>query len=243
VLLRKPRAYAEVYNDLDEEVVNVFQVLRAPRLAEQLRRAVALTAFARREFRGAYQPTTNRVERARRTIVRAFMGFGSASMTRMHITGFRFNTTRSGSTPAQDWHGWPAAIPAFVERLRGVVIEQRPALEVIEKFDNEHALFYCDPPYVQATRSSLRNHNGNRGHYYRCEMDDAAHRALAERLHQARGLVVLSGYHSRLYDELYQSWPRVERRSMADGARERTEVLWLSPRTDEALQAPMVAQG
>jgi DNA adenine methylase len=47
--------------------------------------------------------------------------------------------------------------------------------------------------------------------------------------------VVLSGYHSALYDELYADWPRVERATLADGARPRVEVLWISPRTLEVL--------
>ena len=237
VLLQKSRAYADVYNDLDGDVVNVFRVLQHPRRAEQLRRRVAMTPFARTEFRAAYRETKDPVERARRTIIRAFMGFGSASMTRMHVTGFRFNTNRAGTTPATDWSRWPKQIPWFVERLRGVVIEQRPALDVIAQFDGPQTLFYVDPPYLPETRSSLQNKNGNRGHYYRHDMAQADHEQLALALHGVRGFVVLSGYASSLYEELYAGWQRDEVRSMADGARARTEVLWLSPRTADALNS------
>lgn len=41
VLIRKPRAYAEVYNDLDGDVVNLFRVARDR--GEELRQALALT--------------------------------------------------------------------------------------------------------------------------------------------------------------------------------------------------------
>lgn len=52
VLIRKPRAYAEVYNDLDGDVVNLFRVARDR--GEELRQALALTPFARGEFDISY---------------------------------------------------------------------------------------------------------------------------------------------------------------------------------------------
>src|SRR5262245_58814798 len=72
VLLRKSRAFAEVYNDLDGDVVNVFRVLRDRASAAALIRAIELTPWARDEFRLSYRPASDPVERARRTIARAF---------------------------------------------------------------------------------------------------------------------------------------------------------------------------
>ena len=40
--------------------------------------------------------------------------------------------------------------------------------------------------------------------------------------------MILSGYPSPLYEELYGDWHRVMRDALADGARKRTEVLWLN---------------
>ena len=88
-LIRKRRCYAEIYNDLDSEVVNVFRVLRDPSTAVALREAIELTPFGRAEFEAAYEPTDEPIERARRTIIRAYMGFGSASYNAQHGTGFR----------------------------------------------------------------------------------------------------------------------------------------------------------
>ncbi len=60
-------------------------------------------------------------------------------------------------------------------------------------------------------------------------MTNEQHRELAELLHIAKGMVVLSGYPCDLYDlELYPGWKRVARKAFADGAKERTEVLWLN---------------
>ncbi|TJV23013.1 MAG: DNA adenine methylase, partial [Mesorhizobium sp.] len=107
VLLRKPRAYAEVYNDLDGDVVNLFRVLQDPLGGGELMRRLELTPFARAEFELGWDATDDQVERARRLIIRAFMGFGSnahSDMGRGHkTTGFRANSSRSGTTPAHDW--------------------------------------------------------------------------------------------------------------------------------------------
>lgn len=232
VLMQKPRAYGEVYNDLDAEVVALFRVLRDPVLAARLREVVALTPFSRDEFAAAYEISDDPVEQARRGIVRAFMGFGSAAFTKAHKTGFRSNSNRSGTIPATDWAHYPEAIPAMVERLRGVVIENRPALEVIAQHDSDDTLHYVDPPYPHDTRSlSLSGRDA-----YRHEMTDDDHRDLAASLRQVRGMVVLSGYPCNLYDrDLYPDWHRVERQHLADGARARTEVLWLSPRAAAAI--------
>jgi len=85
--------------------------------------------------------------------------------------------------------------------------------------DGKKTLHYVDPPYVPETRDN--------GADYRHEMTVEDHKQLAEVLNGLDGMVVLSGYRSKLYDELFASWERVERRALADGAKERTECLWL----------------
>lgn len=218
VLMRKPRSYAEVYNDLDGEIVNLFRVLRSDR-ADELVRLLRLTPFARAEFVLSYEPDDDPVEQARRTVVRSFMGFGSNAHNQ--ATGFRANSNRSHTTPAHDWRNYPDAMETMVERLRGVTIEHRDAREVIAQHDSPETLHYVDPPYPFGTR--------NRGPDYAHEMSDDDHRALADVLRRAQGMVVLSGYACDLYDvELYPDWQRVEKAALTDGARKRTEVLWLN---------------
>jgi DNA adenine methylase len=237
VLLRKPRSHGEVLNDMDGEVVNVFRVLRDPAKAGELRRRLELTPFAREEFKDAYTPASDDIDAAVKMIVRAFMGYGSASMTRMHVTGFRSNSNRSGTIPAADWANWPAEVPAFVRRLRGVVIENRDFEQVIRQHDSPGTLFYVDPPYITSTRSSLSLKNGNRGHYYRHDMIDEDHRRMAAALHQVEGMVVLSGYPCEIYDaQLFPDWTRHETKHMADGARPRVEVVWLNEACRQAIE-------
>lgn len=221
VLLRKPRAYAEVYNDLDGEIVNLFNVARD--MGESLAQACELTPFARAEFEQAYDPSGDPLEQARRTVVRAYMGFGSAGASGQS-TGFRANSNRSGTTPAHDWMNYPDHLRAIVQRLRGVVIENRPACQVMLSHDCAEAVHYVDPPYVHSTRS-LRT----RAPAYRHEMTNEQHELLAGTLGSLSGRVVLSGYRCELYDRLYRKWRRVDVAAHADGAKDRVESLWLSP--------------
>ncbi len=75
VLLNRPPAPVETYNDLDGEVGNFFQVLRES--LEELMRVLALTAFSREEFHRAIHASGNgsdcpdSLERARLFYVRA----------------------------------------------------------------------------------------------------------------------------------------------------------------------------
>lgn len=224
VLIQKPRAYAEVYNDLDGEVCNLFRVLRDPSQARELKRQAELTPFARSEFELSYLPDGDPIEQARRTLFRSFAGFGSGAASG-HQTGFRSNVTRSHTTPAIDWANYPALVEGFCSRLRGVVIESRPAPEVMRRYDTPETLHYLDPPYPLGTRTL-------RGHYasvYRFEMTDDEHRELAGTARESKGMVVVSGYACDLYDrELFADWHREERAAHADGARDRVEVLWMN---------------
>ncbi len=220
VLLQKPRSYGEVYNDLDGEIVNLFTVAR-DRGAELV---LSLTPFARDEFLLAYEPCEDRVEQARRTMARSFMGFGSAAASGAK-TGFRANSNRSGTTPAQDWANYPQNVAPIMERLRGVVIENKDACSVMLQHDGAQTLHYVDPPYVFETRS-IANPYCKKG--YRHEMTNDQHRELAATLRELAGMVILSGYACPLYGELYGGWYQVERPALADGARPRTEILWMN---------------
>lgn len=223
VLLRKPRSYAEVYNDLDGEMVNLFRVVRENGSA--LRELLLSTPYSRQEFDLSYRRSNDSLEQARRTVVRCMMGYGSTAHNTKQRTGFRANSNRSGTTPAHDWMNYPDALTAIIERLRGVVLENREAIDVIKAHDGPETLHYVDPPYVWSERT------GNPGvdkHSYRHEMNDDQHRELSEVLHNVSGMVVLSGYPSDLYEELYQGWLSIDRKAYADKARPRTERLWMN---------------
>lgn len=274
VLMRKPRAYAEVYNDLDHLVVNLFRVLRDPARGGALIEALRLTPFAREEFEESIEPGEEPLEMARRLVIRSFMGFGSnahsicphtragfraivrgvnhgdartglrfqsgvrakpcAGPGNYRSTGFRSNSDRSGTTPAHDWANYADALPAIIDRLAGVVIENRAALEVMAQHDSAGTLFYVDPPYLPETRSPANKYD-LKHRAYRHELTKDDHAELLTFLGELAGMVVLSGYPARLYDDALAGWRRVTTQTHADGARKRTEVLWLNEACSTAL--------
>jgi DNA adenine methylase len=235
VLLRKPRVYAEVYNDLDGEMVNYFRVMRNPSQARELIRQIELTPFAREEFENSYIYDGDPIENARRLLVRSFMGFGSGGASGKG-TGFRSTVRRSGTAPAGEWAGYPSSMRQIAERMQGVIIENRPALQVLKQFDDEQTLHYVDPPYPLSTRGKQSSAG------YRHEMTDDQHAELAGVVRDLAGFVVVSGYQCPLYDRLYGDWERVDKDTHADGALDRVESLWLSPKVSKS-RAPAPQMG
>lgn len=233
VLLRKPRSHGEVYNDLDQDIFNLFRVLRDEKAAARLRELCELTPYSRDEFHLAYQHTDDPIERARRTIVRSAMGFGSGAATG-HKTGFRSEARRKHSNSAACWAKYPAVLTWVAQRLRGVNIENRPAGECIAYHDTENTFFYIDPPYLMETRTI-----GSSGAVYRHEMTEQQHVELLQQLLFVQGMVALSGYASDLYSDMLTGWrceTKQARISAGAGTGIKTECLWLNPQCQIALE-------
>jgi DNA adenine methylase len=170
------------------------------------------------------------------------MGFGSnahASQANGHrSTGFRANSNRSGATPAHDWANYPDCLARVIDRLAGVTVEHRPAAEVMARHDGRETLFYVDPPYLPETRSPSGKQD-LRWRMYRHEMTRDEHAEMIETLCGLAGMVVLSGYADALYDERLTGWRRLEKPTYADGARPRTEILWINPAAAQACAADL----
>lgn len=226
VLLRKEPIFREVYNDLNGEVVNLFRVLQDRKTFAELFHRLRFTPFARAEYDLQAESSSDPVERARRLLIKSWLSFGGAGDDRYN-TGFRTNITQVDKDPAREWSNWLNGLPAIVERLRRVTIENAPAIDVIQGHDSPHTLFYIDPPYSHETRRANR---------YEFEMSKEQHRELAEVLQTVKGMVVLSGYSNALYASLFVSWERVTKTTTTQGNRRAVECLWLSPSVSEALK-------
>jgi DNA adenine methylase len=97
--------------------------------------------------------------------------------------------------PPAVWRARVAGLGAASERLAGVRIECRLALDVLAEFDGEGTLFYADPPYPRKTRTSGAN--------YSIEMSAEGWRALAAALNAARGAAAVSAYSHPFVDGLF----------------------------------------
>jgi DNA adenine methylase len=221
VLLAKPRSRMETVNDLDADIMTFWRVLRDR--PEDLARVCALTPHGRLEHKAAQDqdlPALDELERARTVWVLLTQTRSST----LRKTGWRhFQDPRGTSSGMPRYlEGYVERMPAAAGRLIDVTLEARPALDLISDYGRfPEVLIYADPPYLGSTRA--RN--------YRHEMTShREHRELAQALHAARSTVVLSGYHSELYDVLYDGWHRVEISTWTGNANQgtggRTEVLW-----------------
>lgn len=214
VLFNKPRCHIETVNDLHGEVVNFFQVLRDN--PEELRRRIKLTPYSREEYDKSYEETEDSVERARRFCVRCWMGFGCANQ---YHNGFKSGQQTKSPNPAKAWAELPEIMLQAADRLKGVQIEQLPALELISRYDTEDVFIYADPPYLHWTRKK---------YLYKHEMKDSDHEELLEVLKKHPGKVLLSGYENDLYNDVLTGWNKVYKNTVAECGTRRTEVLWMN---------------
>ena len=164
VLFNKPRSNIETVNDLDGNVVNLFEWIRKD--PERLAHEIYYTPYARQVYEDAFTAVPeNSLEKAVNFYIRLNMGHGFR--TNGEKVGWKNDVQgREKAYAAQDWLRLPEKILQAAERLRGVQIENRPAIELIRRFNYKNVLIYCDPPYMLETRH---------GKQYRHEMGDAGH--------------------------------------------------------------------
>jgi DNA adenine methylase len=219
VLLAKQPAAMETVNDLDGELMTFWRVLRDR--PTELLRACMLTPHGRAELAATWDPTEDDLELARRIWCRLAQGRSGT----LRNTGWRHYIDPAGSGTSMPGYleAYANRLASAAERLHSVSLEALPALEVIARYGaRPNVLLYVDPPYLGTTRGW--------GNNYRVEMkSEAEHRELAAALADCKAPVVLSGYDSPLYLELFGGWHRYEQQSMTGNAKTdkgRTEVLW-----------------
>lgn len=224
VLLIKEPSTLETYNDLNDSIVNFFRVLREN--PDELINQINLTPWSRSEFGYCLDEieVVNPIEKARRLFFHLWMSVHGGIVA----TKSNWRRHKSGTRPIQrDIR--PENLIEASKRLLNVQIENRDAFKLIKEFDSPDTLFYLDPPYVFSTRTM--------DNAYSHEMTDENHREFAELLHGLKGFVVLSGYPSKIYEELFEArgWRRIDKEAITMRGTKRTECIWLSPRTAEAL--------
>lgn len=189
VLLRKTPAPIEVYNDINKEIVNLFQVLREDNF--KLLQLLRLTPFSREELRRSKTPSILRIEQARRTLIRYRYSRNPERIN--YDTTIKTSSLRSFS---MQWKNFvDNDLPWIIDRLRSVTIENRDATKIIDFYDKPDTLYYIDPPYDPKISSIT----------YRSNYSTEQIISLSKLLQNIQGFVVISGCRSDLWDNLF-SW-------------------------------------
>lgn len=217
VLFNKPRSNIETVNDLDNDVVNLFEWIKGD--PERLAHEIYFTPYARQVYENTFSEVPkDSLERAVSFYTRLNMGHGFR--TNGERVGWKNDVQgRERSYASRDWCRLPEKIMQAAERLRGVQIENKPAAELIRRFNFGNVLIYTDPPYVLNTRH---------GKQYRCEMDDKGQEELLDVLLAHKGKVMVSGYDNRLYNDLLHGWHKEETICYSQVCSRKREVLWMN---------------
>lgn len=217
VLMNKPRSNIETINDLDGNVVNLFEWIK--RDPEKLAHEIYWTPYARQVYDSTYDTVPeDSLQRAVNFYIRLNMGYGFR--TNNQKVGWKNDIQgRERAYAATDWCNLPKKIMQAAERLRGVQIENRPAVELIQRFNYPNVLIYADPPYVLSTRH---------GKQYKCEMDDGQQEELLDVLLEHKGPVLISGYESDLYNTKLRNWHIEETVCYSQVCSKKREILWMN---------------
>jgi DNA adenine methylase len=220
VFFNKSPSQIETINDIDNEVTNLFTQIREN--TERLIFLVENTAWSRSEYLLAFEKCDCQIERARRFLVRAWFSIGTAYGNKSSI---RMNIEEPTGGHELFHHRLPAVLRETSKRLKSgpghyVQIENKNALELIQKYDRKNVLMYLDPPYVHETRKQKK--------IYTYEMSDDDHRQLLELIANVNANVIISGYDNELYNKHLENWNKSLSISIDEAGKKRTECLWFN---------------
>ena len=221
VLLAKPPAPVEWYNDLDEVVADFFELLRTGgEQLEELCRLVELTPYSRTELARARANaySSDRMERLRCFLVRSWM-------TRMGaINDFRtgWKIALSDSKVVLAWNSVPARMRAAAERIKYVHVENTHAVELMLQTDGDRTVFYIDPPYPESTI------NFRKAVIYSKPFTDHDHFDLLSAVVNLKGKAIISGYRHPMYDDHLNDWIRLDVPHICMSGATKNECLWMN---------------
>lgn len=216
VFFHKAPCHIETINDINDEVVNFFKVLREN--PKKLIESIQLTPYARKEYINAYKigDSDSDLEKARKFCVRCWQGFGASNR---YQNGWRSGQCQTSPNPAKSWSNLQETLDIAAKRLRSVQIENLSATELLKRYNTKDVFIYADPPYLPETR---------KGYLYEYEMTKQDHIELLELLRKHPGQILLSGYDNDLYNECLSGWKKVQKKTQAETGLKRIETLWMN---------------
>ena len=220
VLFKKKPSNIETVNDLNDDVINLFKVIRDN--PEELARLITFTPFSREEYNNAFiDKPDDELEKARLFLLKSTQSHGFRLKEK---SGWKNDVKgRQSSYAVQMWNELPWRIEQVARRLKEVQIEKSPAVKLINRFNYKNVLVYADPPYLLETRTRKM---------YDPEMTDEQHVELLETLIDFKGKVILSGYENDMYNEYLKDWYKDSTKATAEKGLKRIETVWTNFRPD-----------
>lgn len=216
VLFNKTPSSIETVNDLNGDIVNLFEVIKKQpkRLCDEL----YFTPYSRQVYDAAFETEpADEIEKALNFIIKSVMSHGFRTVEK---SGWKNDINgRERAYAVKHWNDLPEIVLEMTERLKQVQIEHRPALDLMGRFDKEDVCMYLDPPYILSTRTRVQ---------YSHEMSDADHEQLLDFCVNSKAKILLSGYDHWLYDEYLDGWNRYEFDATAEQGLKRKEILWVN---------------
>lgn len=234
--LRKDPAPIEVINDIDNEIINLFEQLRDNH--ERICDMVALTPYAEQELINArvIVDGLSKIERARRFLVQSMMAINGVFGEERGGFSYSDSYSRNGhDARVNRWNNLPERLKLVVTRLKGIRIENRDARKLLKKYLNRPAtLVYLDPPYL-----------GDRTNGYSKDANDENfHQELLELSNKAKCMIFISGYENNLYNLILSQkngWSKktieTTTKDSKGQSHKRTEVIWMNKYFQKALES------
>lgn len=206
----------ETINDMDNQVVNLFSCIRDD--PERLARMVMTIPYSRYQYDQSYKVEySDPYENALQFLIKCWQGYGFRTNGKV---GWKNDIQgRESMYALWNWYRLPDIVVDTAERLRKVQIENRPALEVMERYDFENVFIYLDPPYVLGTRARKQ---------YMHEMTDRDHVDLLNFCLRSKAKIMISGYESDLYNNMLEGWNKRQFDSCAEMSGKRDEIIWFN---------------
>ncbi len=229
---------SEVVNDINGDLTRFWRVLQRQELFEEFKRRIDAVPVSRTEWQASHAHVygTNVIDDAVAFFINCRQS--RSGMMKDFSTMTRNRTRRKMNAASSEWLSAIEGLPEIHARLMRVVIESMNAVDLIIREDTPTTLFYCDPPYLPETRVTTD--------FYRYEMTVDQHAQLLTTLLGCKGMVMISGYASDLYDKMLTGWGRhifSIPNHAAGGKKKRRmeEVLWLSPNCSRSLGMPILS--
>lgn len=217
----KQPSHIETINDLDSDVTNLFSCIKQD--AGRLARMLVATPYSREIYNRQFEAESigirerDNYSRAVDFLIRCWQGYEARTIDK---AGWKNDIVgRERMYALWEWYHLPEWVVDIAERLRQVQIENRPAIELIERFNHTGVFMYIDPPYLWSVRSREQ---------YRYEMPDGGHEKLLKTIQKSRAFIMISGYESEMYNDYLAGWKRAYFKSCTAGGRARREVVWMN---------------